>query len=106
MRTLTVLLAVAAGITLGLPARIAAQAIEGSAERGAAVFRQCLACHSVETGVHLTGPSLARVWGRRAGTVDGFTRYSEPLKRATVVWDETTLARWLDDPHCWCCLRP
>jgi hypothetical protein len=53
----------------------------------------------VESGVHLTGPSLARVWGRRAGTVEGFTRYSEPLKRATVVWDAATLDRWLEDPQ-------
>ncbi len=53
----------------------------------------------MEPGVHLTGPSLARIWGRRAGTVDGFTRYSEPLKHAAVVWDEGTLARWLGDPQ-------
>jgi cytochrome c len=52
----------------------------------------------VEADVHLTGPSLARVWGRRAGTVDGFTRYSEPLRRSTHVWDEPSLDRWLDDP--------
>ena len=31
----------------------------GDAERGAKLFRNCLACHSAEAGRHLTGPSLA-----------------------------------------------
>ena len=84
---------------LGAAAHIAAQTPEGNAARGATVFAQCAACHSVEPGVHLTGPSLARVWGRRAGTVEGFSRYSEPLMRATVVWDATTLDRWLEEPQ-------
>ena len=47
--------------------------------------------------MHLTGPSLAHIWGRRAATVEGFTRYSEPLKRGTVVWDTSTLDRWLQE---------
>lgn len=94
----TVLLGVLAGAVLG-PAMVAAQPPEGNAARGATLFRQCVACHSVESGVHLTGPSLAHVWGRRAGTVDGFTRYSEPFKRAAVVWDAAILDRWLQDPQ-------
>ena len=94
-----VLVVVLAGATLGTEAGGSAQPPEGNAARGAAVFGQCVACHSVEPGVHLTGPSLAGVWGHRAGTVEGFTRYSEPLKRATVVWDAATLDRWLEDPQ-------
>ena len=31
--------------------------------------------------------------------MDGFTRYSEPLRRAGVVWDEPSLDRWLSDPQ-------
>jgi cytochrome c len=53
----------------------------------------------VAPGVHLTGTSLARIWGRCAGTVDGFTRYSEALRRAAVVWDEHSLDRWLTNPQ-------
>lgn len=94
-----VLVVVLAGATLGTVAGGSAQPREGNAARGAAVFGQCVACHSVEPGVHLTGPSLARVWGHRAGTVEGFTRYSEALKRATVVWDAAALDRWLEDPQ-------
>lgn len=94
--TRALLSVVVAGAALGAGG-VAAEPPEGDAARGAALFRQCVACHSLEPGIHLTGPSLARVWGRRAGTVDGFTRYSEPLARATVVWDAPTLDRWLED---------
>ena len=38
--------------------------------------RACMACHSFAPARHMTGPSLAGVWGRKAGTVDGFGRYS------------------------------
>lgn len=93
-----VLPVVLAGAALGAVPHVAAQP-EANATRGAALFGQCVACHSAEPGVHLTGPSLARVWGRRGGTVEGFTRYSEPLKRATLVWDAATLDRWLEDPQ-------
>jgi cytochrome c len=89
---------VLAGAVLG-PLSLMAQSEPGSPSRGAAVFGQCVACHSVEPGTHLTGPSLARIWGRSAGTIDGFTRYSEPVKRAAVVWDATTLDRWLENPQ-------
>lgn len=76
-----------------------AQPAAGDVARGAVAFQSCTACHSVEPGVHLTGPSLARIWGRRAASVDGFTRYSEPLRRSGLVWDAATLDRWLSDPQ-------
>lgn len=70
----------------------------GDAERGARVFGQCMACHSVETGEHMTGPSLAHIWNRKAGTVENFLRYSEAMKRTDVTWNEATLDQWLRDP--------
>ena len=69
----------------------------GDATRGAKLFRNCLACHSVEAGQHLTGPSLANIWGRKAGTAKGFMRYSDALKNAGVVWNDQTLDKWLKD---------
>ena len=71
----------------------------GDAHRGAALFQHCAACHSVEPGVQLTGPSLAAIWNRRAATVPGFGRYSEALKRAGLTWDAATLDRWLQRPQ-------
>jgi cytochrome c len=46
----------------------------------------------------MTGPSLAGVWQRKAGTAPGYERYSDALKRTGAVWSETTLDAWLRDP--------
>jgi cytochrome c len=70
----------------------------GDIERGARASRSCMACHSFAPGRHLTGPSLAGVWGRRAGTAAGFGRYSDALKRSEIVWNEKTLDAWLRNP--------
>jgi cytochrome c len=71
----------------------------GDAKRGAQLFRQCMACHSTQEGEQMTGPSLAHIWSRKAGTVDGFVRYSDAMKQANVTWDEATLDKWLADPE-------
>lgn len=70
----------------------------GDPERGARAFRQCLACHSIEPGLQMTGPSLASVVGRKAGTVEGFARYSDALRAAQLTWTEATLDQWLRNP--------
>ena len=70
----------------------------GDPDHGAAVFGACIACHSVEPGEHMTGPSLAHIWGHKAGTAEGFARYSDAVKHAKVVWDERTLDQWLRNP--------
>ena len=66
--------------------------------RGANAFGQCSACHSTTPGQHMTGPSLAHVWGRKAGTAKGFMRYSDALKKSGVPWNEQTLNKWLTNP--------
>ena len=71
----------------------------GDPKRGAQAFQACMACHSVKPGEHLTGPSLARIWNRKAGTVEGFLRYSDALKRTDIVWNEATLDKWLANPE-------
>jgi cytochrome c len=65
---------------------------------GERLFGACAACHSLEAGRHLTGPSLAGVYGRKAGTAEGFRRYSDALKSSNLVWSEDTLDAWLADP--------
>lgn len=71
----------------------------GNAEHGAQAFRFCAACHSLIPDVHLSGPSLARVWGRKAGSLASFLRYSDALKRSGQVWNEKSLDAWLRDPQ-------
>jgi cytochrome c len=74
-------------------------AAAGDSEAGAQVFRTCAACHTLEPGAHRTGPSLAGVFGRKAGMAEGFHRYSDALRSADLVWRENTLNRFLADPQ-------
>ena len=71
----------------------------GDPSRGASQFQVCMACHSTEPDRHLTGPSLAHVWGSKAGTARGFPRYSDALKKSGIVWNEETLDKWLSNPE-------
>lgn len=92
-------LILATGVALASVTVAASAPPAADPNRGVQVFGQCAACHSLEPGQHLTGPSLANIWGRKAGTVEGFARYSDVLKKADVMWNETTLDRWLKDPQ-------
>ena len=83
----------------GLALAATAANAAGDPEAGARVFRACAACHSLAPGRHMTGPSLAGLFGREAGSVEGFTRYSPAVTSANIVWDESTLDVWLADPQ-------
>jgi cytochrome c len=74
------------------------EAPPGDAQRGAPLFRACAACHSLAAEHNMTGPSLAGVWGRKAGGLESFQRYSPALKASNVVWGETSLDDWLKSP--------
>ena len=74
-------------------------AADGNAARGKRVFGACAACHSLQPGRNMTGPSLADVWNRKAGGLAGFSRYSEALKSANIVWTDKTLDEWIKDPQ-------
>ena len=70
---------------------------EGDAANGEKLFRRCVACHVIDQEVNRLGPNLVGVYGRPAGSVDGYT-YSKGFADADFVWDETTLDPWLADP--------
>jgi cytochrome c len=70
----------------------------GDAGHGAQLFRACAACHSLAPDRNMTGPSLAGVWGRKAGALESFDRYSPALRASNVVWDEKALDQWLKSP--------
>jgi len=72
---------------------------DGDPKAGAKSYRACAACHSLEPGVHLTGPSLADLWGKKAANAQGFARYSRELQTGDLVWDENTLNAWLAYPE-------
>ena len=70
----------------------------GDAARGHRSFRVCAPCHSLELDRNMTGPSLANLWGRKAGGLSSFERYSEALKASGIIWDDRSLDGWLTDP--------
>ena len=81
-----------------MPAAFSAAKAEGDPKRGAKVYRACVACHSLEPGLHLTGPGLAGLWGKKVASIAGFPRYSKALRSRDFVWDEVTLNAWIADP--------
>jgi cytochrome c len=71
----------------------------GDASRGQQDFRACAPCHSLEPDRNMTGPSLADLWGRKAGSLPSFDRYSDALKSSGIIWDDRALDGWLTDPQ-------
>lgn len=74
-------------------------AADGNPARGQRVFNACAACHSLQPNQNMTGPSLAGVWNRKAGSLTTFSRYSDALKSANIVWNDKTLDEWINDPQ-------
>jgi nitrite reductase (NO-forming) len=79
------------------PPASSAMPTTGDASAGRLVFRKCQACHSIEPGKNMLGPSLAGVIGRKAGTEAGYN-YSPAMKSADIVWNPATLDQYLTDP--------
>ncbi|GGD85809.1 hypothetical protein GCM10011515_01810 [Tsuneonella deserti] len=75
---------------------VAAASTAAAAETPAA-FMQCKVCHTTEPDRNLIGPSLAGVYGRRAGSLAGYP-YSTAIKQAGLTWDEGTLDTFLTSP--------
>lgn len=68
----------------------------GDPARGKLLFeKRCTGCHAL-TQNH-QGPQLQSVYGRASGTGPGYA-YSDSLKKAHIVWDNTSLDLWLTDP--------
>jgi cytochrome c len=83
-------------LTLALTAASATAHAEGDAVRGESLFEDCVACHSLEPGVHDIGPSLYRVFNRKAGELAEY-RYSPALKRSGIIWTADTLEAFIAD---------
>lgn len=62
------------------------------------MFALCSACHSVKPGENGIGPSLAGVFGAKAGHVSSFD-YSDAMAGSGLTWDQATLNRYLENPQ-------
>jgi cytochrome c len=72
-------------------------ALAQDAAKGEKVYKKCKACHSLEAGKKKVGPSLAGIFGRTAGTTEGF-KFSKAMKKSGIVWDEKTMDEFLAKP--------
>ena len=70
-------------------------------DAGAKVFKKCAACHAVGDGAkNKVGPHLNDVFGRTAGTTDGY-KYSKAMIQAGeegLVWNDETMDAFLLKP--------
>lgn len=77
-----------------LDARLAA----ANLKRGQLLYMVCKACHDVEAGLpHKVGPNLHGMFGRKAGTAEGF-KYTDALVKSDIVWTPATMDAWLKQP--------
>jgi cytochrome c len=91
----TVLLAAAFG------AALVSGGAAAVAQDGEALFKRCMACHSLDEGKNKVGPSLYGVVDRAAGSADGY-RYSglnEMAGKLGLVWTKENIVAYLPDPQ-------
>lgn len=84
-----------AALALGLAAGNAAAQDAAAGEK---VFVVCKACHQVgDSAKNAVGPVLNGLFGRKAGSVDGYS-YSSGNKNSGITWDEATFSEYIKDP--------
>jgi len=71
-------------------------AAAADADQGKVLYQTCAACHTERPDA--LGPSLKGVVGRKSAALEDF-RYSNPMKRANLVWDENNLREYIQDPQ-------
>ena len=87
-------IAAATVLIVALPVMATAQDLENGKE----VWNKCRACHQLGEGAkNMVGPVLNGLFGRKAGTVEGFN-YSDANKNSGITWDEAVFAEYIKDP--------
>lgn len=70
---------------------------DGDPAKGKKVFNKCRTCHMVDAEKNKVGPHLVGVFGRTAGSVEGF-KYSDAMAGSGIVWEDETITAYLQDP--------
>ncbi len=62
--------------------------------------RKCSICHTLtKNGANRAGPTLYKIFGRKAGSLPGYT-YSKALKESGIIWSEKTIEQlFAQGPH-------
>ena len=87
--------------TPAAPKAVAAPApagVEGDVVHGRQVFKKCQACHSMQPGKNMLGPSLADIVGTKAGEVANYN-FSTAMKQSGITWTPEKLDAYLLDPQ-------
>jgi len=62
---------------------------------GERVYMRCIGCHSLDR--NRTGPKHCGLFGRKAGSVEGY-QYSRAMSTYAIVWDQLSLDTFLRAP--------
>jgi cytochrome c len=81
---------------MALAFSLATPAFAADVDHGKQVFQACAACHTDRPDA--IGPSLKGIFGRKAAALEDY-RYSNPMKRANLIWDDANLRAYVSDPQ-------
>jgi cytochrome c len=90
------LISTAGFIPAAMIALCTSSAFGADVARGRELYQTCAACHTERPDA--LGPSLKGVVGRKSAALEDF-RYSNPMKRANLVWDDDNLRDYIKDPQ-------
>jgi cytochrome c len=100
-RRVAAMASVAGALAAAAPAAVGAAPLAvpaGDPVAGKAAFAACMSCHAVGPAARSGfGPQLNGVFGRQAGSLPGYS-YSPAMKNARIVWNQATLAAFIDEP--------
>lgn len=96
--TMSIRLAAAAALLIGIPSIAVAQDVA----KGETIFKRCATCHGIGDTTKPIAPNLNGVIGRVAGTQEDFVKkYSKAMVAAGeggLVWTEADIDEYITDP--------
>lgn len=70
---------------------------DGDPKKGKRVYNKCKTCHNLTKATNKIGPNLVGIFGRKAGSVEGF-KYSSAMRDSGIVWDDKAIEAYITNP--------